>query len=78
MFKFRAVLTHCQPFLSGSVRERATSSDPNAEKWSISMQFAVRPLLLMSVWANYLELDSLRQTMCHLSALTVIVDVQPW
>jgi hypothetical protein len=25
MFKFRAVLTHCQPFLSGSVRKRATN-----------------------------------------------------
>ena len=33
MFKFRAVLTHCQPFLSGSVRKRATSSNSNAEKW---------------------------------------------
>jgi hypothetical protein len=40
-FKFRAVLTHCQPFLSGSVRKRATNSNSNAETWSIIMQFAV-------------------------------------
>jgi hypothetical protein len=31
MFKFRAVLTHCPPFLSGSVRKRATNPDLNAE-----------------------------------------------
>jgi hypothetical protein len=41
MFKFRAVLTHCQPFLSGSVSKRATNPDSNAEKWPIIMQFAV-------------------------------------
>ena len=40
-FNFQAVLTHCQPFFSGSVRKRATNSNPNAEKWSILMQFAV-------------------------------------
>ena len=27
MFKFRTVLTHCQPCLSGSVRKRATNSN---------------------------------------------------
>jgi hypothetical protein len=41
MFKFRAVLTHCQPFLSGSVRKGATNPGSNAEKRSIIMQFAV-------------------------------------
>ena len=41
MFKFQAVLTHCQPFCSGSVRNGATNPDSNAEKWSIIVQFAV-------------------------------------
>jgi hypothetical protein len=41
MFTFRAVLTHCQPFLSGSVRNWATKSNSSAEKWSIIVQFAV-------------------------------------
>jgi hypothetical protein len=35
-------LTHCQPFLSGSVRKRATNPGSNAEKRSIIMQFAVK------------------------------------
>jgi hypothetical protein len=36
-FKFRAVLTHRQPFLSGSARKRATNSNSNAAKWSIGL-----------------------------------------
>ena len=56
-FKFRAVLTHCQPFLSGSVRKRATNSNSNAEKWSIIMQFAV--VLTQASFATF-RLTSIR------------------
>jgi hypothetical protein len=43
-------LTHCQPFLSRSVRNGATNPDSNPEKWSIIMQFAV--VVLFCRWAR--------------------------
>ena len=42
--RFRAVLTHCHPSLSGT-----TNPGSNAEKWPIVMQFAVRSVAVVFV-----------------------------
>jgi hypothetical protein len=53
MFKLRAVLTHCQPFLLKRQREKkGDQSRFKCRKWSIIMQFAVVRMSMCCVFAT--------------------------